>query len=163
MEQLTLSVMTREMCHELYRDWQNDPALFPDPSLFRPYHYVPEQVDRYFDSKQQPNRVLFAILQSGRPIGEVHLKNIDPERLECTLSIHMQNDSVKGQGYGTRAERLAVAYAFRKLGMESVLADTVLSNVRSQHILEKIGFRPVREADGFRYYRLSKTDFVCPD
>ena len=52
----------------------------------------------------------------------------------------MQNDSYKGKGYGTTAEKLAVEYAFSELGMTAVNADTIIKNKRSQHILEKIGF-----------------------
>ena len=66
----------------------------------------------------------------------------------------MQNDTVKGKGYGTEAEKLAVRYAFDKLGMSAVNADTVVKNTRSQHILEKIGFRLVKEEGNFRYYRI---------
>lgn len=65
----------------------------------------------------------------------------------------MQNDGVKEHGYGTRAERLVLKYAFDVLGMVAVNADTVLKNTRSQHVLEKAGFQYIREANGFKYYR----------
>ncbi len=38
---------------------------------------------------------------------EIQLKQIDFDKKECTLSIHMQNDSYKGKGYGNTAEKLA--------------------------------------------------------
>ncbi len=153
MEDISLSIMTREQCHALYRDWENDPAIYADMGQFKPYRYDAAAVDRYFDTRQNPSRVLFAILLGGRVIGELQLKRIDRERKECTLSIHLQNDSVKGRGCGTAAERLAVQYAFDVLGMTAVKADTTLKNTRSQHVLEKVGFRFVEEKDGFRYYR----------
>ena len=84
-------------------------------------------------------------------------KQIDMDKRECTLSIHMQNDSFKGKGYGTEAENLAIKYAFDELGMVAVNADTVVKNTRSQHILEKIGFQFLKEDGYFRYYRLDKT------
>ena len=71
----------------------------------------------------------------------------------------MQNDSVKGKGYGTQAEKLAIKYAFEKLGMLAVNADAVLKNTRSQHVLEKVGFRFVKEGGIFRYYRVEQADF----
>lgn len=37
--------------------------------------------------------------------------------------------------------------------MKAVNADAVLKNVRSQHVLEKVGFEFVREDDTFKYYR----------
>ena len=66
--------------------------------------------------------------------------NLDSEKGYCTLSIHMKNNSVKNRGFGTQAEILALEYAFGSLGMETVFADAVHKNKRSQHVLEKVGF-----------------------
>lgn len=156
MQIIELKKMTRELCHELYRKWQNDDSIYMDMSLFKPYTYRVEAVDRYYDSKQEPSRILFAIMLEDRPIGEVQLKQIDQDKKECTLSIHMQNDDVKGRGYGTDAERQAIRYAFDELGMKAVNADTAIKNVRSQHILDKLGFKLIKEEGDFRYYRLEK-------
>ena len=153
MKEISLCIMTRELCHELYQGWENDPAIYMDMDLFSVYQYDENAVDRYFESKHNPSRVIFAIMKDGGPIGELQLKQIDWENKECTLSIHMQNDTVKGHGYGTCAERLALQYAFDALGMVAVNADTIIKNTRSQHVLEKVGFHYVREKDGFRYYR----------
>lgn len=153
MKEISLCIMTRELCHELYKSWENDPAIYYDMNLFTTYKYDENAVNRYFESKQNPSRILFAIMKDGKPIGELQLKSIDQESKECSLSIHMQNDAVKGHGYGTRAEQLALQYAFDTLGMVAVNADTVIKNTRSQHVLEKIGFQYVGEKDGFKYYR----------
>lgn len=154
MPAVELAVMTRAQCHALYQGWENDPALYLDAAQFRPYTYDAAAVDRYFDARQTPDRVLFAILLNGKPIGEAQLKAIDRDRRECALSIHLQNDAVKGHGYGTQAEGLAVRYAFDVLHMQAVNADAVITNTRSQHVLEKVGFRLVREDEEFRYYRM---------
>ena len=69
----------------------------------------------------------------------------------------MQNDTVKGKGCGTCAERQALRYAFDVLGMTAVNADTVMKNTRSQHVLEKIGFRHIKDEGGFRYYQHNGT------
>lgn len=153
MENIYLYVMTRELCHEFFKNFENDPDIFMDMDLFSKYEYDKSAVDKYFDSKQNPNRVLLAVMKDDKPIGEIQLKNIDNRSKECTLSIHMQNDTVKGQGYGTYAEKLALEYAFGKLGMNAVNADTVIKNKRSQHVLEKVGFQYIKEENGFRYYR----------
>ncbi len=153
MKEISLCMMTRELCHELYQGWENDPAIYMEMDLFTSYQYDKNAVNRYFESKQNPSRVLFAIMKEGKPIGELQLKQIDRDKKECTLSIHMQNDAVKGHGYGSCAEQLALQYAFDVLGMAAVNADTIIKNTRSQHVLEKVGFQYVREEDGFKYYR----------
>lgn len=154
--EVMLQVTTRELCHEFYRYFENDPDIYMDMSLFKPYQYSAEQVDRFFDAKQGADRVMLTAMVGGRPVGEVQLKRIDWEKRQCELSIHMQNDSVKGKGYGTQAERLALEYAFDVLGMQAVNADAVLKNRRSQHILEKVGFRYVSEDETFKYYRYER-------
>ena len=156
MDNIYLCVMTRELCHEFYKKFENDPDIFMDMDSFSKYKYNETAVDRYFDSKQDLNRILFAVMKDEDPIGELQLKNIDHSSKECTLSIHMQNDSVKGRGYGTYAEKLAIKYAFAELGMSAVNADAVIKNTRSQHVLEKVGFRYVKEENGFKYYRIER-------
>ena len=157
MQTIRLKVMTREVCHELYKHWTNDASIYMDMRLFQPYVYDEAAVNRYFDAKgQDASRRLFAIMLGDQVIGEVQLKQIDYDKKECTLSVHMQNDAVKGKGYGTQAERLALRIAFDELEMTAVNADTVIKNTRSQHVLEKVGFRLVREDDTFKYYRIER-------
>ena len=127
-----------------------------DMGLFKTYIYDEEKVDKYFDAKQNSSRMLFAIMLGDNAIGELQLKQIDMKTRECTLSIHMQNDAAKGKGYGTRAEQLAIEYAFEKLGMKAVNADTVIKNIRSQHVLEKVGFQFIKEDGDFRFYRIER-------
>lgn len=153
---IELKKMTRELCHELHKGWSNDASIYMDMSLFKPYSYNKASVDRYFDSKNEPSRIIFAIMLDGKPIGELQLKQIDLEKAECTLSIHMQNDAVKDKGYGTQAEQLAVKYAFDELGMVAVNADTIMKNTRSQHVLEKVGFHLIGEDGTFKYYRIER-------
>ncbi len=153
---IRLQRMTRELCHELFKGWENDKATFMDMSSFKPFVYREEAVNRYFDSKQKDSRIIFAIMLDGKPIGELQLKEVDMYNKECSMSIHLQNDSFKGKGYGTEAERLALKYAFEELGMNTIYADTVIKNVRSQHILNKLGFEFYRADGDFKFYRLEK-------
>ena len=89
-------------------------------------------------------------------IGDVGLKHIDHAQKTCELTIHLTDDTVKNRGFGTQAERLMLDYAFDRLGMQTVLADATLKNTRSQHVLESIGFRFLREDETFRYYSIGK-------
>lgn len=149
---VTICPMTREMCHEFYKDFQNDPAI----GHYYEYVYTPEIADRYFDTNSAPDRKMFAIMVEGQMVGECKLKNIDLEKRECSMGIHLQNDTVKEKGYGTQAERLILRYAFEELGMAAVNADAAQKNARSQRVLEKAGFRYVCEDDEFKYYRCER-------
>ena len=149
---VSIKPMTRQMCHEFYQRFQNDPAI----GHYYEYIYTPELADRYFDTNSVPDRKLFAILAGDEIVGECKLKNIDSQKRECSLGIHLRDDSVKEKGYGTQAERLMLKYAFEELGMVAVNAEAALKNTRSQHVLEKVGFRYVREDETFKYYRCEK-------
>lgn len=153
---IRLETMTRQMCHEFYQEFQNDPAIYMDMSRFSEFVYSKEWVDAYYDRQVEKGRLLFAIVADGQMVGEVKLYDIRKETGECTLGIHLRNDSVKGKGYGTQAEKLAVEYALEVLGMHRVFAEAVQKNTRSQHVLEKAGFRFLREDETYKYYSIEK-------
>lgn len=158
-----LCKMTKKLAHQYYRKFEMDPILFTEPSNCKPYIYSEEQVDAYFDKQIRLGRVYLAILVESVPVGEIILKNMDLTNHCCTLSIHLQNDSVKGKGYGTQAEILALEYAFQELDMETVFADAVLQNQRSQHVLEKVGFVKTNSDDAFCYYRCDRSIWEKPE
>ncbi len=152
-DEITLVPMTRELCHAMFKDWENDSSMYADPAQCPVYRYDADVVNRFFDKKQEASRIMLAVMLQGEPIGALDLKNINRDASECALSIHLKNDSVKNRGYGTQAEILALRYAFNVLDIKTVYADAVSGNKRSQHVLEKAGFRFIEEKDGFRYYR----------
>lgn len=157
-DKITLVERTRELMHRYYSQFERDPDLFMDMSLFVPYVYDREKVDSAYDQPKS-DRVMFMIRHGEDIVGEVGLKNIDSANRKCDLTIHLRDDSVKGLGYGTQAEKLMLHYAFEELGMNAVNADSVLKNTRSQHVLEKVGFRLLGEDDIFRYYRMEKEEY----
>ena len=79
------------------------------------------------------------------------LRYFTQEMLKC-----MKNDSFKGRGFGTQAERLAVDYIFSELDIPTVLADAIRTNLRSQYVLEKVGFKFTGEDESFRYYCMDR-------
>lgn len=153
MKDISLCYMTRELCHQFLREHESDPSVYENESQFQPYVYSEEAADSFYERKQVPGRMELVAMMDGRTIGHVQLKNIDEEKRECEFGFQMQNDSVKGMGYGTQIARLALEYAFEYLDVDTVCAYTIPRNTRSQHVLEKVGFRFVDEKDGFKCYR----------
>ena len=70
---VSLKPMTRQMCHEFYREFQNDPAI----GHYYEYVYTPEIADSYFERNSVPGKMLFAILVDDQIVGEIKLKKID--------------------------------------------------------------------------------------
>ena len=159
---ICLCKMTKELSRQYRKDFENDPDIFKDMSRFTAYIYSEENADAFYDRQQTQGRIHLAVMRDEEPIGEVILKNIDQNTQRCTLSIHMKNDSVKNQGYGTTAEILTLQYAFYDLKMETVFADAILKNKRSQHVLKKAGFTQTHCDDTFCYFRCDKSDWIMP-
>lgn len=152
MKELSLCFMTRELCHQFFCEHESDPAIYEDESAYQPYVYSREMANSFYERKQADGRVELVAKMGEQVIGHVQLKNIDKEKHECELGVHMQNDSVKGLGYGTWIARLALEYAFEHLNVDTVHAYTILKNTRSQHVLEKVGFQYINEQDGLKHY-----------
>ena len=154
-----LMVMTKELCRTYMGGFILDPDLFADPAAYQPYVYTQDSCDAYFERHRNLGRVHLAVMLQDEPIGEVVLKKIDHTGKHCTMGISMQSDAFKNRGFGTQAEILALEYAFQKLGLETVYADALLNNHRSQHVLAKAGFRETHRDDAFVYYRCDQADW----
>jgi RimJ/RimL family protein N-acetyltransferase len=148
---VTLSPMTAEMYHVFFQQYENDRDLYLDPDEFTEYSYSRERVDAYIRRQNDLHRLPFAIMCGGEMVGELKLYDI-VEGESAVLGITMKNRTYKDQGFGTQAERLAVDFVFHQLDIPVLYADTVLTNTRSQHVLEKVGFQLIpADAERKRY------------
>ena len=153
--EIRLTPMTDEMYHRYLKDYDNDPDLYLPGQRYEHYVYSQERADRYIRRQKDLNRIPLAILSGDEIVGEIVIKHIEPHK-SATFGIALKNQSYKDQGIGTQAERLLIRYVFDTLDIPTLYADTVRSNARSQHILEKLCFRFIREDENFRYYRLDR-------
>ena len=159
---ICLTEMTKELARAYFKCCEIDPVLFLDSSKYKPYVYREEQCDARVERYHQLGHIYLAVMHLDEPIGDLVLKNIDHTEKHCTLGISMRSDEFKNKGYGTTAEILALHYAFDKLKMETVLADSLLKNTRSQHVLKKVGFIETHRDDSFIYYRCDKATWIDP-
>ena len=147
--------MTPEMYHEYFKEYQNDLDLYIDKSTYTPYTYDEERVNRYIQRQVDLHRKTFAIMHNDEIIGEIVIKNI-VERQCATLGIAMKNTQYKNRGFGTKAEQLVIQYVFQEMDIPVLYADSILSNTRSQHVLEKVGFQFVKKEGDFKYYQIER-------
>ena len=152
---VSLQPMTREMYHSFFQEYENDPDLFTEGQEYTPYVYSEEKVDRYIQRQQDLKRISLAVMYGNEIAGEIILKNIEENRC-ATMGLALKNDRYKNRGIGTQAERLAVRYVFDALDIPVLYADSLKTNTRSWHVLEKVGFRFIREDDNFRYYMIER-------
>lgn len=155
--EILLKPMTPEMYHEFFREYQNDMDLYLDKNEFFEYVYDKSKVDAYIQRQIDLKRLPFAIMLENDIVGE--LKIYDIEACEsATLGITMKNKNYKDRGFGTRAEQLAIEYVFYELDIPMLYADSVLTNTRSQHVLEKVGFRFIYEDEQRKHYKITRAN-----
>lgn len=153
-EKITLKPCTNELWHEFYKNYIVDPMMDTTP-----YAYDYERIEKAYRIKTtEESRRYFFITHGDKIIGQIYLKHMDEGNKTTEFGIALTDDSVKGKGFGTEAIRLLIDYAFNVLDMESIAADSVLRNTRSQHVLEKTGFRYIHEDSDFKYYVLRRVE-----
>ena len=157
MKEISLKPMSKELAHQFYKEFVPDPDLYQDKTQWKPFDYSERFVDERVTRYEVLGSVYIAVMLDRKPIGEIVLKQIDSNRKCCTMGISMINDSYKNQGYGTAAEKLILQYAFDRMGMETVYADSLVTNLRSQHVLQKVGFTEIRRDAQFVYYQCDKS------
>ena len=155
MAEIYLKPMTPEMYHAYFQEYENDMALYLDKSEFYQYEYSPEKVNAYIERQISKKRVTLAVMRDEEMIGEVKLV-IAEDKQSAVLGISMKNDKYKNKGYGTKAESLAVTYVFDRLNIPVLYADVIVTNVRSWHVLEKVGFTLTGEDEKYRHYKIGK-------
>ena len=152
-----LTKMTRAIAEAYFKEFCFDDAVFLCGQAVTQFNYSDEWLDDYLAKKR--NCVHLAVMRHDKPIGEILFKRIDPVARAAVFSIHLQNDSVKGKGYGTCAEKLAINYAFSELKLNVIYADVIKKNQRSSHVLEKVGFQLIKEDDQFMYYKIESLQY----
>lgn len=88
------------------------------------------------------DRIDLSILErtTGRWIGEVVLKDLDPVNRSCGFRILIGKERDYGQGYGSEATRLMLDHAFTTAGVHRVELEVYDFNPRARHVYERAGF-----------------------
>ena len=152
---ISLKPMTPEMYHAFFQEYENDMDLYLDKNDFTEYVYTREKVDAYIQKQISLKRLPFAIMCGEEMVGELKLYDIVSGK-SATLGITMKSKKYKDKGYGTQAERLAIDFVFNELDIPVLYADSILTNTRSQHVLEKVGFQFLYADEQRKHYRITK-------
>lgn len=147
--------MTPKMYHSFFMEYENDPDLEPDGTKHIPYVYSKEKVEDYIQRQSDLRRKTFAIMYGEEIAGEIIIKDIR-DKESAALGITMKNHNYKDCGLGTQVEKLAIQYVFHTLDIPVLFADSLRTNTRSQHVLEKVGYEMIGEDDDFKYYRIER-------
>ena len=159
---VSLIKMTRNTMHAFFKNFAYDPLALGEEQA-SVYVYDQEIVDQIYDKHQKQGKQHFAIMHEGQVIGDIYLKHINFVSQTCEMGIHIVNDKYKGKGYGTQAEMILLAYAFNKLNMKAVYANTLINNERSMHVLKKAGFIEVYRNAQTVHFECRKSSWKCTE
>ncbi len=125
----------------VYRNWVNDEAFARLLGWAKPVSQEQHQ-SWYQQTISDENCVVFAVreLSEDRYLGNVWLHNIHWVNRNGELRILLGAENIEGRGYGTRACRLILQYAFERLGLAKAYLYVSALNPRAKRSFEKAGF-----------------------
>ena len=133
-----------------------------------PQPYPADGAERYIRESLEAWRkgweYRFAVIVDGEVVGTCALKEVHEGQAELGYWIGVP---YWGRGYATQGARCVVQYAFTTLGLNRLVAHTLVRNPASGRVLEKLGFECLGEApnpfdkwapdERIRRYRLHRT------
>jgi RimJ/RimL family protein N-acetyltransferase len=126
---------------ELYRRWVNQEDF--GRLLGRSLPVTQAEHQGWYESMvSDPKSVIFAVrtLPTHEYLGNVWLHNIHWINRNAELRILLGSQGAQGKGYGTRACRLLLQFAFQKLGLQKVYLYVSTVNPRAERAFQKAGF-----------------------
>lgn len=84
--------------------------------------------------------VQFIIVADGSEIGSVYLRDIDHQENTAEFGIFIGEINALSKGYGTKAQKLILDYAFNELNLETVSLRVLSENKMAINSYKKNGF-----------------------
>lgn len=142
-EDIRLRTVEREDIPTFVR-WFNDPEVRRYLLMFEPMSKAKEE--RWFEAKlAKENDFLYGIeVPAGdgwQLIGNLGLEAVDWVNSNCVFGIVIGEQEFWGKGYGTKATRAALRFAFHTLNLHRVELSVYDFNPRARRAYEKAGFR----------------------
>lgn len=139
MDNITIRKITLADTDDVIR-FRNNPAVlknFLDRRLL-----TKESHENYFHSRIETGLVhQFMILKDGISIGCVFLRDVDLKEKTAEFGIFIGDEQEFGKGYGKKATRLILEYAFNELNLERVILRVLKLNEFATRSYISSGFK----------------------
>ncbi len=119
--------------------WRNDADTAVSDMTYRPIDGI---AFKGWLEEQTRQQLLFSVrtIQPPRLVGFVIFKNLQPVTRAAEIGVRIGIEPDRGQGLGTRATRLALAYAWRTLNLHRVSLTVFADNLRAIASYRSAGF-----------------------
>ena len=139
-EKISLRPITREDTGRIVA-WRNNPEVMKNFIFRQPF--TRELHENWLATKVDTGKVIQYIVvdkETGRSVGSVYFRDIDPENESAEYGIFIGDDSFRGQGIGTETAKLFTDFALDVLGVHRVFLKVLDGNVKARRSYEKAGF-----------------------
>lgn len=136
--------------YEAVLEWSKD-ATFCSANGWEP-NRSPEELYRWWMlcvDNATANFIRMGIELEGKLVGYADLAGIAGDTAE--LGIAIGESGLWGKGIGSHAARAMMEYGAEKIGITTFTAETNEANIRSQKMLEKIGFKMIGKSGSEEY------------
>lgn len=147
MQNESITLVRADRPHEdAYRRWFNDFPVQRTSGLL-PMPWTPGSFRPWFDRRvmQDEHAVWFTIIERGseRPVGFCGVRDVNNLHRTAEFFITVGEADCRGKGYGTKATRMTLAYAFEHLRLHNILLDVSSASLAGIRAYEKAGFREI--------------------
>ncbi len=121
--------------------WYNDPDI--RKTLILDEVLELDKTIQWFDAVRDSGARLDLIIETdaARPIGQISLVDIDRKNKTAEIVLVIGEKDCWGKGVMVEAETLLIRWAFDRLGMDKIRAQTRPENIASLITMKKLGFR----------------------
>ena len=154
--QVRLRLLTMDDKYNVRR-WMSDPYILqltfvvPGPGHLGATPFTPAAADQYLNVLiSEPTRTTFAIEANALHVGNIGLKEFNPQRGTTEMFIEVGEEKFRGKGVGKAAISILMDYAFFALGLTEVRLEVLEFNDVAILTYRSLGFERTHRA-GWHY------------
>lgn len=139
-KKITLRAIEKEDC-EFLKKIINDPDTESNVVGWSFPISTKNQEEWYEKQKYNLENQRFIIEYEGDAIGLATLTDIDWKNRKATHGLKLYGKNIKGRGFGTDTVQTIMKYAFEELQLNKLCASILQTNIPSQKMFEKCGWK----------------------
>ncbi len=125
-----------------FKDKENIKHMSP---VIRSFNHTLKSIKQDIKTSDPFFERLFMVYLKGKkdPIGHAGIDDLDFDDKRGEIFFLIGDKTQHGKGYGTQIVNSLLDYGFNKLHFHSIFATAFITNIASQKILEKTGFKKI--------------------
>lgn len=143
---------------QLVRNWRNQDQIRSQMEFQEVISETEQSI--WFQKLDKQANQYFVIQIDVKPVGLIHLKNIDLKNKIAESGLFIGESTFVGTGISLGASILLLEYAFDNLGLITIQAKVKNNNTIGQQYNQLLGFKNKSQLnDNFSIWELSKSEF----